>query len=139
MNTIKTHKMGLAVSRIRRQSQLRAWEKTQGNRVLFNSYGLTMSGVGGDAIKSTQLIYRSRIFVIKFYVNTELQQKKKIWLRIPYFEMFPEQVLALTAHLYLFFYFNWMAILTGRFCAFLIIGLITSSFNYQSPSPNYKF
>lgn len=62
-----------------------------------------------DVSKSTYLIYTSIVFMIKFYVNTE-QLKKKIWFKIPYFEMFPEQVLALTAHLYLFFHFNWAAI-----------------------------
>lgn len=36
--------------------------------------------------------------------------RKKTWIKIPYFEMFPEQVLALAAHLYLFFHFNWTAI-----------------------------
>lgn len=63
-----------------------------------------------DVIKSTYLIYTSIIFKIEFYVNTEQLQKKKSWFIIPYFEMFPELVLALIIHLYLLFHFHYLAI-----------------------------
>lgn len=129
-----------AVGGMRRQSQNRAWEKILENSFCLISYGLTISRGWGGGMSWRKSCSFMQVQYLWLHFMLKLSScRKRIWLRIPHFEMFPEQVLALTVHLYLFFVLNWMTILTGSSCTFFIIGLTTGSFNYQPPFLNYKF